>query len=124
MTGFGSSGQGLKLPRPAATTPRCGRPDARQPCASVKACGPGLRRDVRLTEAARAEIGPEDEDGKRRRKALDHDQRADAVDLYRSGKHTVKQIPGLTGISQAAPARLAMKHWGRYTHTDRSRRRM
>ena len=36
-----------------------------------------------------------------RRKRLDRDQRAHAVDLYRSRKHTVKQICGLMGISRS-----------------------
>ena len=36
-----------------------------------------------------------------RRKRLDRDQRAHAVELYRSRKHTVKQICGLMGISRA-----------------------
>ena len=36
-----------------------------------------------------------------RRKRLDRGQRAHAVELYRSRKHTVKQICGLMGISRA-----------------------
>ena len=36
-----------------------------------------------------------------RRKRLDRDQRVHAVELYRSRKHTVKQICGLMGISRA-----------------------
>ena len=36
-----------------------------------------------------------------RRKGLDRNQRAHAVDLYRSRKHTVKRICNLMGISRA-----------------------
>lgn len=36
-----------------------------------------------------------------RRKRLDRDQRAHAVDLYRSREHTVKQICNLMGVSRA-----------------------
>ena len=65
-------------------------------------CFPRLQHGVSLTEVANAANVPVHEDRKgRRREGLDRYQRAHAVDLYRSRKHTMKQICSLMAISRA-----------------------